>query len=111
MSRTLADATTVDLPDKLAAGTEVVAGQPRAATATLAALGGMEIGVWEMTAGTARDVEAEEVFVVVSGQGTVSFDDGEQIELRPGIVVRLRAGDRSTWLITHTLRKVYLSAA
>ncbi|HET7801419.1 MAG TPA: hypothetical protein VFL38_13435, partial [Humibacillus xanthopallidus] len=30
-----------------------------------------EVGVWEMTPGTATDVEADEVFVVLSGRATL----------------------------------------
>ena len=53
--------------------------------------------MWEMTPGTMSDVEAEEVFVVLSGSATVEFEDGTVLELGPSSTVRLRAGDRTTW--------------
>lgn len=87
----------------------VVEGTPRAGSRALAAVAGVEVGVWEMTRGTATDVEADEVFVVVSGSATVSFHDGETVDLSPGTVVRLRAGDRTTWTVHETLRKIYVA--
>ena len=88
----------------------VVEGDPYAGSRALAAVAGAEVGVWEMTPGTATDVEVDEVFVVLSGSGTVSFDDdGEQVELGPGSVVRLRAGERTTWVVHETIRKIYVA--
>ena len=88
----------------------VVDGNPEAGSRALAAVSGVEVGVWEMTPGTATDVEVDEVFVVLAGSGTVSFDDdGEQVELAPGSVVRLRAGERTTWVVRETIRKIYVA--
>lgn len=77
--------------------------------ASLTELGGAEIGTWEMAPGTDHDTEVDEVFVVLTGRGTVTFEDGEVVELRPGVAVRLRAGERTTWVVTDTLRKVYVA--
>ncbi|GAA5112852.1 cupin domain-containing protein [Alloalcanivorax gelatiniphagus] len=87
----------------------VVDGSPHAGSRALAAVAGVEVGVWEMTPGTATDVEVDEVFVVLSGAATVSFDDGEQVDLGPGSVVRLRAGEQTTWVVRETLRKIYVA--
>ncbi|WP_406830597.1 cupin domain-containing protein [Pedococcus sp. KACC 23699] len=87
----------------------VVHGDPRAGTRTLASVVGAEVGVWELTAGTVTDVEVDEVFVVLSGSATLTFDDGEVIELGPGVTVHLRAGDRTTWAVHAPLRKVYIA--
>lgn len=92
----------------LAPGT-VVDGSPEAGSRALAAVAGVEVGVWEMTPGTATDVEVDEVFVVLSGSGTVSFDDGEEVDLHPGSVVRLRAGEATTWVVRETIRKIYVA--
>ena len=66
-------------------------------------------GVWEMSAGAMRDVEADEVFVVLSGAATVAFEDPAlpSIDLAPGSIVRLEAGMRTVWTVHETLRKVY----
>lgn len=66
------------------------------------------VGLWEAGPGEDVDVEVDEVFVVLSGRGVVTFEDGESIELRPGVAVRLRAGDRTTWTLVERLRKLYV---
>lgn len=87
----------------------VVDGAPEAGSRALAAVSGVEVGVWQMTPGTATDVEVDEVFVVLSGSGTVSFEDGERVDLGPGSVVRLRAGEHTTWVVRETIRKIYVA--
>ena len=84
---------------------DVLAGE----AAPLTTLGGAEVGTWEMAPGTDHDTEVDEVFVVLTGRGTVTFEDGEVVELGPGTAVRLRAGERTTWVVTETLRKVYVA--
>lgn len=86
---------------------QVVAGAPSTGLVELTD----EIGVWEMSPGAMRDVEADEVFVVLAGSATVSFDDPalDTIELRPGSIVRLTAGMRTVWTVRETLRKVYIA--
>jgi uncharacterized cupin superfamily protein len=66
--------------------------------------------VWEHTAGTSVDIEVDEVFLVLAGNGTVTFDTGETVGLVPGRLVRLHAGERTTWTVRETLRKVYVTA-
>jgi uncharacterized protein len=103
------DLTTLPLVHEPLPADEVVEGAPTAAVRTLAALGDVELGVWEMSAGTARDTEVDEVFVVLTGAGRVAFEDGEVVELVPGTAVRLRAGERTTWTVTSPLRKVWVA--
>lgn len=88
---------------------DVVDGAPRTATRPLGELGGVEVGVWEISEGTVRDVEADEIFVVLSGSGSVAFEDGSRLALGPGSVVRLHEGERTVWEITSRLRKVYVA--
>ena len=85
--------------------TDVLAGE----AAPLTALGAAEVGTWEMAPGVDHDTEVDEVFVVLAGRGTVEFEDGEVVTLAPGVAVRLRAGERTTWTVTETLRKVYVA--
>ncbi len=50
------------------------------------------------------------MFVVLAGEATVRFlDTGDAIELRPGTVVRPKAGERTEWEIRSALRKLYVS--
>jgi len=87
----------------------VVSGTPATGFRALTTVADVEVGIWEMTPGTATDVEADEVFVVLSGSATVTFADGESLELQPGSVVRLHAGEHTRWTIHETLRKVYVT--
>jgi len=96
----------------LASAPMLVAGSPEQGSAPFATLAGSEVGIWEMTPGTADDVEVDEVFVVISGRATVTFlDGGETIELSAGSLCRLHEGQRTRWVVAETLRKVYVVAA
>lgn len=107
------DAITVTLLGETVPAEQRLSGSPITAALELGEFGDAEIGVWEMTVGSMSDVESDEVFVVVSGHGTLELEpggpDAELIELAPGTIVRLAAGTNSIWTITETLRKVYIS--
>ena len=98
-------------PDIEAVPTTVDGASGPLATASVVLIdeGEREVGVWEAGPGTDTDVESDEIFVVLRGAGSVTFADGSRIDLRPGTLVRLRAGDRTTWEITERLRKLYVS--
>ena len=103
------DVTTAALTHERLPADAVVAGAPTAAVLALDTVGDAEVGRCEMTAGTARDTEVDEVFVVLSGSGHVTFEDGERIDLAPGVAVRLTAGERTVWTVTEALRKVWVA--
>lgn len=105
------DAAGLSLTHEQLPADEVLSGTPTTGTQALATLGGVEIGIWEMTPGTATDTEVDEVFVVLSGHATIAFDDPALPDLTvgPGSVVRLAAGQRTTWTVTETLRKIYIA--
>jgi uncharacterized cupin superfamily protein len=110
----LADANTAELPDQLAPGTEIVAGQPTANSLAVDTGGIADIGLWSMTEGHVRDIEADEVFLVLAGRATVTIAGGategdEVLHLQPGALVRLYAGDHTEWLVTEAVRKLYIS--
>jgi uncharacterized protein len=104
------DAAALAVPVEPVAAAQVVGG-PHAGYITLDVSDAGELGVWEMTPGEMSDVEADELFVVLSGDATVEFVDPPlpTIELSPGSVVRLEAGMRTLWTVRETLRKVYLA--
>ena len=77
--------------------------------AELHRLGPVSVGLWDAGPGTDGDVEVDELFLVLSGSGKVEFEDGSAIHLEPGTLVRLHAGDRTTWHITERLRKLYIA--
>jgi uncharacterized cupin superfamily protein len=93
-------------PDPLDPG-QVIAGDPQ--VSALPILDGEElaVGIWEHSAGESTDVEADEVFVVVSGRATVEVDGGPTLELAPGVVGVLAKGARTTWTVHEPLRKVF----
>lgn len=69
---------------------------------------GFEVGVWEHSAGTSTDSFDDEIFVVIEGRGTVTDQDGNVIELAPGVVGVLHPDDQTTWVVTEPLRKVWI---
>lgn len=75
----------------------------------LASHGGVSVGLWEAGPGVDTDVEVDELFLVLSGAGTLTFADDSSVDLRPGVLVRLFAGERTRWEITERLRKLYLA--
>lgn len=90
---------------------QVLEGDPQVSYAELdrAETGGVvvERGIWQHTPGVSTDVEADELFVVLSGRATVEVEGGPTLELVPGTLGLLRAGDRTVWRVHETLRKVY----
>lgn len=98
-------------PDPLPAE-QVLSGSPSVSVRELwtAPGGAASCGIWEITPGVSTDVEADEVFVVISGRATIAFEGGETVETGPGDVVELRAGEKTTWTVHETLRKVYVVA-
>lgn len=89
---------------------QLVEGAPTASAVALGTFAGQEVGVWEHTPGTSTDVEADELFIVLSGRATVHFVDEERtVHLGPGSVMQLFAGQRTEWTVTETLRKVYVA--
>jgi uncharacterized protein len=100
----------VDLDHDPVPAEQSLGGAPTTAAADIGEFGGLEVGVWEMTPGVMSDIEADEVFVVLSGAATVEFADGtDPLTLGPGDVARLAAGAETVWTVTETLRKVYLT--
>jgi uncharacterized cupin superfamily protein len=87
----------------------IVSGRPEASILVLdeSPDGRVSRGVWQLTEGVVTDVEEDELFVVLSGRATVEVEGGPTLELTPGTVCVLRAGDRTTWRVHETLRKVF----
>ena len=79
--------------------------------ASLGEYAGAELGVWQLSEGEMHDTEAEEVFVVVSGEATIEFLEPAHpaIRVHAGSIVRLEAGMRTKWTVhSPALRKVVL---
>ena len=104
----LVQATAITLQHEPTPTDQITAGTPTTGFVVLAD-GPPEIGVWEMTAGTATDVEVDEVFVVLAGRATLVIGSADPIELVPGSVVQLVAGMVTSWTVHETLRKIYVT--
>lgn len=103
-------AATVDLRREPVPADQSVSGDPSTGTRALVDFDGLEVGIWEMTPGVMTDVEVEELFIVLAGSATIEFADGTTaLTVGAGDVVRLAAGAETTWTVTDTLRKIYLT--
>lgn len=89
----------------------ILAGEPVVRGADLPAPPGLDCGVWEHTAGTSSDVEADEVFVVLAGRATIEAADGTVVTVGPGDVGVLTAGLHTRWTVHEDLRKVWVTPA
>src|SRR6478609_1496337 len=90
-----------DLTHQPVPAAQAIRDAPSTAASTLGEFCGLEIGVWEMSPGVMTDIEADEVFVVLSGSATVEFADGTAtLALGPGDVVRLAEGAETVWTVT-----------
>ncbi|WP_016883631.1 MULTISPECIES: cupin domain-containing protein [unclassified Rhodococcus (in: high G+C Gram-positive bacteria)] len=95
------------LPDEQVIGDSV----PMVGERVLGDFAGVTVGVWEIEPSVSSDVEIDEVFVVLSGDATVQFDDGTpDLELGPGSVVHVRSGQKTRWIVRDTLRKIFIAA-
>jgi uncharacterized cupin superfamily protein len=110
-ANTVTDAASAAISHEPVPPAQVVEGAPTTGSVVLDWGDGREVGVWEMTPGAMRDVEADEVFLVLAGAATVEFEHphASPIILAPGSVVRLEAGTRTIWTVRRTLRKLYVA--
>jgi hypothetical protein len=92
---------------------QIVDGDPQVSGRVLdtSADGKVERGVWQHTAGVSRDTESDELFVVLTGRATIEVEDGPTLEVGPGDVGLLHAGDRTTWTVHEDLRKIFQTSA
>jgi hypothetical protein len=87
---------------------KVVSGDPEVRVLPLHDSDDLAVGVWQHSTGVSTDVEADEIFVVLSGRATIEVADGPTLEIGPGDVGLLPAGARTTWTVHETLRKIYV---
>jgi uncharacterized protein len=109
MAETVVDVAALELERDELPEEQVVAGTPEVRSRVLDASrdGRIERGVWEITPGVVTDVEADELFVVVTGRATIEVEGGPTLEVGPGDAVVLQPGWRTRWTVHETLRKVY----
>jgi uncharacterized protein len=104
-------AATVAVPTVPLPADQVLDGAPATGTVEFPGVDGLEVGVWEHTAGSSTDVEVDEVFVVLRGRATIEVEGGPELQVGPGDLGLLEAGSRTRWHVHEPLRKVYVAAA
>ena len=74
--------------------------------------GTVMVGLWKPNGAAGKKIEyeldAEETLVVLGGSGELRVDDGEPIELLPGVVVSLSRGSRLSWLVDDDFRELWV---
>ena len=98
----------IDLPETALDPAQIVGGAPQVRTLGLVSGPGLAIGIWQHSTGISRDIEADEVFIVLTGRATIEVEGGPSLEVGPGDLGMLPAGARTVWTVHETLRKVYL---
>ena len=88
----------------------VLDGDPHALVRELYGEGAGRSGLWEVTPGAfaAENDGFAEYMHILEGRGTVLSDDGSTLELRPGVKFIARSGWRGRWVVTETIRKIYV---
>lgn len=88
----------------------VIAGDPRERSRDVSVHNRLEAGVWDCTPGTFpfRRDGYDEVFCVLAGHATLSFDGGMSFDLRPGSMIVTPAGSTGTWTVHEHVRKAYV---
>lgn len=87
---------------------QIVSGSPEITELTLLETDNDETsGLWQITPGVVTDTEVEESFMVITGKGHITFGDGSQVHLEPGVTHRFKGGENTTWTIEQTLLKAY----
>ena len=89
------DVVTAALSQESHPGQWIDGGWPTAASEPLTQVGNTDLTLWEITEGVVTDVEDEECFLVVAGTGTLRFASGQVVDLRPGVLVKLEAGEHT----------------
>jgi hypothetical protein len=102
--------TSTGLEDLPLPGDQVLVGSPTVSGRVLAQDSSIEVGIWEHTAGTTSDIEADEVFIVLAGRATIQVEGGPTLEVGPGDVGFLMAGSATVWTVHEPLRKLYFAA-
>jgi uncharacterized cupin superfamily protein len=106
------DVGTLDLPWEEVVEADTLAGHPATRTLPLFTSDGpVEAGIWEMSEGAARDVEVDEVCLILAGRASLVINDAPPVDIAAGSFVTLRAGDRTEWHVREKLQKIYLVSA
>jgi hypothetical protein len=85
----------------------ILAGNPVTSSMRLPSDARVRYGIWQITPGQAVEVAPTGMFVVLSGRATIEVDGGPTFDIGPGDVCVWDGGERTTWTVHETLRKVF----
>ena len=108
----MADALALIIPTEPVPDDQVTDGSPETGSIPLTEWDGRDVGVWVMTPGSMTDVETDEICIIIAGAGVVRRTiNGARVEqeLRPGAVFQLLDEEETLWVVTETVRKIYLA--
>jgi len=108
----MADALALAIPTEHVPANQATDGSPETGFVPLTENDGREIGVWVMTPGAMTDVETDEISIIIGGTGVVHRSvNGVRVEqpLIAGTVLQLHSGEETLWVVTQTIRKVYVA--
>ncbi len=100
----------VEWPEAVAIAAErLIAGTPEASTLVLDAEGPAEVGLWRVSEGEFTTVHEgyDEYITILAGRGRLIAEDGEVLELSPGVSAYTEDGYRGRWVIDEPLVKSY----
>lgn len=87
---------------------QIVSGNPETSALTLAeSEDGQDAGLWRCTPGVVTDTEVHESFLVLTGKATLTYEDGREFKLEPGVTHTFEGGENTTWNVEETLLKAY----
>lgn len=73
---------------------------------------GLSIGLWKPNGASGKRIEyrldADETLVVLRGSGELRVNDGQPVELRPGVIVTLLRGSDLSWLVDNEFRELWI---
>ena len=93
-------------------GYDVIEGNPRASISIDAGSVNSKsrLGIWMCTPGTFSAIEkGDELQTIIDGQLTLISEDGDQADFAPGDSFYTVKGERLTWKITKTVKKVFFT--
>jgi uncharacterized cupin superfamily protein len=104
----LSDVTRVRL-EEIGPKPGATAGNPVESALEISDDGRVSTGIWECTPGEFPSEKRGigEFMVFLSGEGTITDEDGTAHEIGAGVAMWFPDGWRGTWLIRETIRKAY----
>jgi uncharacterized cupin superfamily protein len=107
MTQLLGNALTITLEPEVDARRDDDNSTVQTGAVFLSELAAGAVDVWGAEVGRFRSVTTDEIFVVLQGRATVTFEGtNETISIGRGDVVRLYAGQRNVWETIEPIRKV-----